>query len=458
MGKSLNPDADHDYTMHYDLLDALSIIVLLISVSNAHALLQPLECYYMYYLNYMHNEIYIVLYKTNTYDMFILYCIVFYRSYGIFLSTASRYTCIYTVYTDTHGTTFDRTSSFPKRTTKSISIIHVQVYEREIIIDFESVLYAVTSIINVSFEHVEPQQLINYRTVCYDEYHYQAEIGIIGIWAYFFILGSYCVIYHYSLSQFNVLLPPYFLLLVSFIYFLYDLLSAISLNKTTVIVFINVKLNHNMPVTFNSGYNIINLKHNKIINLKAVSSHFYKAFSSPITAKMFDCSKFNTIYLKYNMFQSQIMLFDKTRFIGLLVYVTMNSQAVYLCDMFFSYIIITLHCRRLNSDSELYTKTLTDILLKIMRLECINVPNIIISTFPRFILYLTYSLYFELYLCILSSAIVLWTTYDMYMYSENYFYKSNMKRSPYVCKGNTQGGGLLYFKHPRVYKQYTDFG
>ena len=70
-----------------------------------------------------------------------------------------------------------------------------------------------------------------------------------------------------------------------------------------------------------------------------------------------------------------------------------------------------------------------------MRLECINVPNIIISTFPQFILYLTYSLYFELYLCILSSAIVLWTTYDMYMYSENYFYKSNMKRSPYVCKG-----------------------
>ena len=129
--------------------------------------------------------------------MICLYYIVFYRSYGIFLSTASRYTCIYTVYTDTHGTTFDRTSSFPKRTTKSISIIHVQVYEREIIIDFESVLYAVTSIINVSFEHVEPQQLINYRTVCYDEYHYQAEIGIIGIWAYFFILGSYCVIYHY---------------------------------------------------------------------------------------------------------------------------------------------------------------------------------------------------------------------------------------------------------------------
>ena len=91
----------------------------------------------------------------------------------------------------------------------------------------------------------------------------------------------------------------------------------------------------------------------------------------------------------------------------------MNSQTVYLCDMFFSYIIITLHYRRLNSDSELYTKTFTDILLKIMRLECINVPNIIISTFPRFILYLTYSLYFELYLCILSSAIVLWTTYDI---------------------------------------------
>ena len=74
--------------------------------------------------------------------MICLYYIVlfFYRSYGIFLSTASRYTCIYTVYTDTHGTTFDRTSSFPNRTTKSISIIHVQVYEREIIIDFESVL------------------------------------------------------------------------------------------------------------------------------------------------------------------------------------------------------------------------------------------------------------------------------------------------------------------------------
>ena len=158
------------------------------------------------------------------------------------------------------------------------------------------------------------------------------------------------------------------------------------------------------------------------------------------------------------MFKSQIMLFDKTCFIGLLVYVTMNSQTVYLCDMFFPYIIITLHYRRLNSDSELYTKTLTDILQKIMRLECINVPNMIISTFPQFILYLTYSLYLELYLCILSSAIVLWTTYDMYMYSENYLYKSNMKRSPYVCKGNTQGGGLLYFKHPRVYKQYTDFG
>ena len=186
-----------------------------------------------------------------------------------------------------------------------------------------------TSIINVSFEHVEPQQLINYRTVCYDEYHNQAEIGIIGIWAYCLILGSYCVIYHYSLSQFNVLLPPYFLLLVSYIYFLYDLLSAISLNKTTVIVFINVKLNHNMPDTFNSAYNIINLKHNKIINLKAVSSHFYKAFS-----------KFNTIYLKYNMFKSQIMLFDKTCFIGLLVYVTMNSQTVYLCDMFFFHILL----------------------------------------------------------------------------------------------------------------------
>ena len=120
------------------------------------------------------------------------------------------------------------------------------------------------------------------------------------------------------MSIFNVLLPPYFVLLVSFIYFLYDLLSAISLNKTRVIVFVNVKLNHNMPDTFNSGYNII--------NLKAVSSHFYKAFFSPITAKMFDCSKFNIIYLKYNMFKSQIMLFDKTRFLGLLVYVTMNSK------------------------------------------------------------------------------------------------------------------------------------
>ena len=61
------------------------------------------------------------------------------------------------------------------------------------------------------------------------------------------------------------------------------------------------------------------------------------------------------------MFKSQIMLFDKTCFIGLLVYVTMNSQTVYLYDMFFPYIIITLHYRRLNSDSELYTKTLTDI-------------------------------------------------------------------------------------------------
>ena len=66
-----------------------------------------------------------------------------------------------------------------------------------------------------------------------------------------------------------------------------------------------------------------------------------------------------------------------------------------------------MHYRRLNSDSKLYTKTLTDILLKIMRLECINVPNIIISTFPRFILYLTYSLYFELYLCILSSGLLM---------------------------------------------------
>ena len=103
-------------------------------------------------------------------------------------------------------------------------------------------------------------------------------------------------------------------------------------------------------------------------------------------------------------------------------------------------------------------KTSTDILLRIMWLECSNVPNIIISTFPLFILFLTYSLYFQLYLCILSSSIVLWTTYDMYMYYERYSYKSNMKRSPYVCKCNTQGGGFLYFKHPRVYNQYTDFG
>ena len=231
------------------------------------------------------------------------------------------------------------------------------------------------------------------------------------MWAYCWIPGSFCVIYQYSLSQVNVLLPPYFILLVSFIYFLYDLLSAISLNKTTVIVFMNVKLNHNMPDTFNSGYNIINLKHYKIINLKAVSSHF----SSPIITKMFDCSKFNIIHSKYNMFKSQIMLFDKTGFIGLLVYVTMNSQTVYPCDMSCSYIIITLHYRMLNSDSELYTQTSTDILLNIMRLECSNVQNMIISTFPLFILYLTYSLYFQLYLCILSSSIVLWTTYDMYI-------------------------------------------
>ena len=78
MSNSLNPDAHHDYTMDYDLLDSLSIILLLISVSKAHALLQQFECYYMYYLNYMHNEmVYTVLYKTNTYGIFILYCIVF---------------------------------------------------------------------------------------------------------------------------------------------------------------------------------------------------------------------------------------------------------------------------------------------------------------------------------------------------------------------------------------------
>ena len=59
MSKSFNPDADHDYTMDYDLLDSLSIILLLISVSKVHALLQPLECYYMYYLNCMHNDVYI---------------------------------------------------------------------------------------------------------------------------------------------------------------------------------------------------------------------------------------------------------------------------------------------------------------------------------------------------------------------------------------------------------------
>ena len=105
-----------------------------------------------------------------------------------------------------------------------------------------------------------------------------------------------------------------------------------------------------MPDRFNSGYNIINLKHYRIINLNAVSSHFYQAFSSPTIAKMFDCSKFNIIYLKYNM--SQIMLFDKTRFIGLQIYVTMNIQTVYLCDMFCPYSIITLHYRMLNSDSE----------------------------------------------------------------------------------------------------------
>ena len=83
----------------------------------------------------------------------------------------------------------------------------------------------------------------------------------------------------------HVFLPPYFPLLVSFIYFLFDILSAISLNKTTVIVFMNVNFNHNMPYAFNSGYNIIKLKHYKIINLKVVSSDFYKAWSSPIIAK-----------------------------------------------------------------------------------------------------------------------------------------------------------------------------
>ena len=76
MGKSLNPDADEDNTMDYDVLDSLSIILLLISVSKAHALLQPLKCYYMYYLNYKHNKtINITLYKTNTYNMFILFFI-----------------------------------------------------------------------------------------------------------------------------------------------------------------------------------------------------------------------------------------------------------------------------------------------------------------------------------------------------------------------------------------------
>ena len=85
------------------------------------------------------------------------------------------------------------------------------------------------------------------------------------------------------------------------------------------------------------------------------------------------------------MFKSQIMLFDKTHIIGLLVYIPMNIQTGYLCDMFCSYIIITLHYRILNSDSEFCTKTSTDISIKNMRLECSNVPNIIISTFPLFI-------------------------------------------------------------------------
>ena len=133
------------------------------------------------------------------------YIVLFFIDHMVFFCLPLLDIHVYIQFTLTH--TFDRTTSFPNRTAKSISIIHVQVYEREIIIDFESVLYTVTSIINVSFEHVEPQQLINYRTVCYDEYHYQAEIGI---WAYCLIPGSYCVIYHYSLSQFNVLLPHIF--------------------------------------------------------------------------------------------------------------------------------------------------------------------------------------------------------------------------------------------------------
>ena len=60
MGKSLNPDADHDYTMHYDLLDSLSIIVILISVSNAHALLQPLECLYYIVLFFIDHMVFFV--------------------------------------------------------------------------------------------------------------------------------------------------------------------------------------------------------------------------------------------------------------------------------------------------------------------------------------------------------------------------------------------------------------
>ena len=167
------------------------------------------------------------------------------------------------IYTLTHKTPL-LTGHYPSQTAPPNQKV-LLVYEREIIIDFENVLAVVTSIINVSFEHVEPQQCINYRTVCYDEYHYQAEIGISHrvMWAYCLIFGSFCVIYCYLLSQVNVLLPKYFLLLVLLIYFLYDLymiLSAISLNKTTEIVhvFINVKLNQNMPDTFNSGYNIIN--------------------------------------------------------------------------------------------------------------------------------------------------------------------------------------------------------
>ena len=103
----------------------------------------------------------------------------------------------------------------------------------------------------------------------------------------------------------------------------------------------------------------------------------------------------------------------------------MNIQTVYLCDMFCSDIISrSLHYRMLNSDSDFFKST--DISLKTMKLECSNVPNIIISTVQLFMMYMIYNMYFQLHLCILLRTIILLTTYNMYMYSETYFYMSNM--------------------------------